>query len=387
MKTRREFVKAVAAAGIAVATLQLPKIDFAADTETDPGNAGSQLAGGHAPAQTIDWHTHWLSPGSVAILSQRTSLPRIDKGDDGQLTFVGILPKPLKLALEFTDVDARLKHLEAVGVDRQIISWPTTLGADALLSAAEAKPLWTTYNNELADLVRKYPQRFSGLAALPTSDIPWAATELERAHRDLGLIGGVLPVGAFQTPAAAELFRPIFDVAQKYHSHVYLHTGPASPGIPGQIQPSFSSDDAPAIRTSFETASTFEEGARTLGQSDFLDSYPDVTVQIALLGGLSSFLAAQGRGGMPGGSQDSQQGFGRLYFDTGVYGRSKPIVDFAVARLGADRVLFGSDYPLATTDKTISVINASALSDADKSLIFAQNGQTLFASKANKQAG
>jgi predicted TIM-barrel fold metal-dependent hydrolase len=337
---------------------------------------------GTAPAGTIDWHNHWFSKRSVTYLEKRTAAPQIVQTVDGRLAFVsssGTSSPRLTLAPEFTDVDARIEHLDKVGVSRQIISWPTTLGVDALLTADEAKPLWSEYNEDLGSLVKQYPDRFSGLAALPTSDVDWAAQELERAHRELGLIGAVLPVGAFQTLEGAKHLTPIFDVAQKYGSHIYLHTGPASASIPGQSSLHAPPNDAPDIRATLDRSASFTQGAITLTQTAFLDPYPNVTLQIAMLGGsvsyLSSWLAIYGKQTDGGNALAKLR---RIYYDSGVYGRAPHTVTFASAAIGADRILFGSDFPLAPTDHTTSVINKSTLTSKEKNQIFVSNGHELF---------
>lgn len=374
MKTRRQFIESALVGSVtALAAAHGLAVAGAADTPS--------LSEGVAPKGVIDWHNHWLSPRSVEILQKRKSAPLIKTNSDGSLAFVSDLTGPggLTLAPEFTDVEARLRHLNRVGVARQVISWPTTLGADAVLDAAESREIWAAYNEDLADLVAKHPDRFSGLATLPTSDIIWAAAELERAHAKLGLIGAVLPVGAFQSLDGARQLSPIFDVAQKHGSHIYLHTGPASPSISGQVTLTTSSDDAPAVRGTLERSLTFARGAVTLTRTDFLDAYPDVTIQIAMLGGAASVLSSwllhnpRGRQGTP-----SKRLFDRVYVDTGVFGRSPELLAFATEVLGADRVLFGSDFPLAPTDRTLVALAHSAIGRDEKQSILVDNGQSLF---------
>lgn len=380
METRRQFIQYAAAGAIGLAAAA-----YGLDAEADAPAIDSD----RAPANTIDWHTHWLSPTSVELLKKRTSGPRIETNADGSLSFISDISggSGLKLAPEFTDVDARLRHLDSVGVSRQIISWPTTLGVDAAIDAVEARELWSAYNNELADLVKAHPARFSGLAALPTSDISWAAAELERAHSSLGLVGAVLPVGAFQSREGGQRLADVLAVAQKHGSHIYLHTGPARPEIPGQITLSTAPDDAPGARATLERSLTFARAIVTLTQTDILDPYPDVTVQIAMLGGaapvLSSWLSHNPRGVKSG---PESRLFDRVYVDTGVFGRSPELVAFAADVLGADRVLFGSDFPLAPTERTLGPVNEARLSQVDREKILADNGTTLFAKISGSNA-
>jgi len=378
-RTRRQFVQ-TSVAGLA-ATFVAPSLIHAA-AAGQPDAVRNQTAEGVAPPRTIDWHNHWFPARVVDILKKRTAPPRIQEGATGELTFISgldTLRQPLPLAPAFTDVEARLRHLDKVKVDHQVISWPTTLGADALLTAEEAKPLWSAYNEDLSKLVKSHPDRFSGFAVLPTSDIPWAVVEFERSLTELGLIGATLPVGAFQTLEGAKHLTPIFEVAQKHRSHIYLHTGPASPGIPGQRQLVSTAGDAPGIRANFETANTFAQAAITLTQTGFLDLYPDVTVQIAMMGGLTPFLASwlQLRPAAPG-EVDPIKLLRRVYLDAST-SRSPGAIDFAVRTIGADRILFGSDFPIVTSDKVISAINGSTLTAEEKKTVFVDNGQALLA--------
>jgi predicted TIM-barrel fold metal-dependent hydrolase len=333
-------------------------------------------------SRIIDWHNHWLSPRVVEVLSNRAQLPHITVNEKGERVFTGGVLPPLTLVSGFTSVKERLKHLDDVGVERQVISWPTTFGTDAALTAEEAVPIWQAYNEDLAELVSLHPDRLSGLAILPTSDLEWAAKELARAHDKLGLIGVTLPVGSFHTLEGAQRFRPLLEVAQKYRSHIYLHTGAASAGIPGQtILPPVS--DTPWARFGINAGWSFASAIITLTQTRFLEPYPDVTFQIAMLGGAIAFhaefltLGAQ-RAGVNG---DPYRALRRVYIDTGVFGRGPRAVALAVEALGADRILFGSDYPLAPINPTLDAIQRAAISDSDREKILSTNGLELLASK------
>ncbi len=211
-----------------------------------------------------------------------------------------------------------------------------------------------------------HPDRLSGLAILPTSNIEWAAQELERAHDELGLLGVTLPVGAFHTLEGAKLLAPVLEVAQKHRSHLYLHTGAASAGIPGQFAPA--PTDTPWARFGINAGWSFASAIATLTLTDFLKPYPDVTIQIAMLGGAIAFqtefieLGAQ-RAGL---KLDTKAALNRVYIDTGVFGRGPRAVALAVEALGADRILFGSDYPLAPIGVTLEAIQRADIRKADR---------------------
>ncbi|AHF94776.1 hypothetical protein OPIT5_26540 [Opitutaceae bacterium TAV5] len=337
-----------------------------------------------------DWHTHVITPTEIRILSQRTKTPRIITDADGGRVIAratdatGPATHPFPLWDTATDVEARLRHLDENGVERQILSYAVPLGYDAALTADEIKPLFRGINDDLAALVRRHPDRFSALAALPTSDLAWAAEELERVHAEPGFLGAALPLNAFATLRGARTLAPVFEVAQKHRSHLLIHRGAASPAIPGQ-PPLVLPEDTEWARTSLLSDSQLAAGAITLGLTDFLDDYPDVTVQIVMLGGAIPYVAEHIRqwGAFSGvAGDDPVKKFRRLYFDPGPYSTTPRSVRAAVDAFGADRILFGSDYgPMPSIRKGIETLDA-ILTEEERRLIYVENGRALLAAKA-----
>src|SRR2546423_3851433 len=89
--------------------------------------------------------------------------------------------------------------MDASGIDLQVISHVAPAaqalgGTEGLARAREA-------NDRLAGAVAAHPDRFAGFATLPTADPEAAAGELDRAVRDLGLIGAL--VNSTLPPAVA----------------------------------------------------------------------------------------------------------------------------------------------------------------------------------------
>lgn len=333
----------------------------------------------HSPA-IIDWHTHWLSERTLDLLGRRTQAPRVVRDAQGQRFLQGTGPLRAGLGLPigagWSDIDTRIAHADAVGVQRHVISWPTTIGFDGVLDADEAIALYRTWNEDLAAQVARHPDRLIGLAALPTADVDWAARELERAHRDYGFIGGTLPVDAFLTVEGARALAPLFKVAQRHGSHLYLHTGPAHRAIPGQDSFRVRAD-LPGPRWLEDAGSHFAAAAITLALGDVLDPYPDVSVQIAMLGGTLPYLveALAHRAQLQGGP-DPRPKLRRLYYDIGLWGVGPSAIQLAVRAFGADRVLFGSDYPLIQSEVILDQVRA-ALPPEQARQVLAAGGELL----------
>lgn len=129
-------------------------------------------------------------------------------------------------------------------------------------------------------------------------------------------------------------------------------------------------------------------GAITLGLTDFLDPYPDVSVQVIMLGGFLPYLISSIVHPWMGGAgtiKDPGARLRRLYFDPGPYSRNGEWVALAVRKLGADRILFGTDYgvgggangdvgpAIATLDRTLSV--------GERQSIYVENSLALLKSK------
>lgn len=319
----------------------------------------------------IDLHAHWFSPSSLEILGKRTEAPRLgQQGDSLAIWRTGAgagKGGAFPLGPQWTDITTRLAHLDEAGIAHQLISWPTTLGVDAALSAAETLDLWTAWNDETSSLVRQHPDRFSAIAALSTSDLAWSARELARSHEKLGLIGGVLPVNGFFSRASAEQFRPLFEVAQAHRSHIYLHTGFANPVIAGQ-PPNIIYDDNEAIRWVIDNGFHFASAIATLAFTDFLDPFPDVTLQIAMLGGsgLGALAAEQAEVSPRIQIGSLRHHFRQIWLDTGAAGSGSAAVAAAIRVLGSERVVFGSDYaPLPDIRPTLERVRAATATDPD----------------------
>ena len=333
----------------------------------------------------IDWHAHWIGPHVIERLEKRGS------------------PRP-PAGASWTDIDARLREMDTARVERQVLSY---VGAsyDNVMPPDEARAFWRAQNDDLGTLVKKHPSRFSALATLPTANVGWAAAELDRAHGELGLLGATLPLDAFVSLAGAKALAPVFAVAQKHRSHVIVHRGAASPDIPGQ-QPEAGATDAyfgltrpqrgaaapadgdyAAARTALVTASHLATGVITLAMTNFLDAYPDVTVQVAMIGGAFAFVAEQIQmAAEEAGQPLPSQRFKRVYVDTGNTGRGPRTVALAAQVFGADRVLFGTDSgpAAAVIAPTIASVSAAKLTKADLDLIFSGNAKRLLAARAGR---
>jgi len=95
----------------------------------------------------------------------------------------------LRSITKLFDLDARFRDMDAIGDYRQVISLPNPAIED-IAKADVGINLARIANDDMAELCRKYPDRFPAFAAaLCLTDVNGSVAEARRAVRDLGAKG------------------------------------------------------------------------------------------------------------------------------------------------------------------------------------------------------
>ena len=327
---------------------------------------------------TIDIHTHYLSPGLADGLRKRTEAPRIEQLDDGRERYH--MPHgTLMLSDAYYDMDARLTHMDGLGVTRQILSFPGLFGVDSL-PVGECADLLAGFNENVAGLAQAHPTRFSGLAALPLADMDEAVREYRRARLDLGLVGAILPVNLLVTEDHAASLAPVFAAAQELGGHLFVHPGRRPDEVPSTgtapKAPPFA--DNIAARLALSVQDRCAAAMVTLVFSDFLDAYPDVTLHVANLGGtLPMVVERMDQVTLTRTPEDPAPSsfLKRVHVDCSSLGPRA--IEIAAAFYGTDKILFGTDCPIFMTDWSLDAVANTRLSDADKHAIREGNAARL----------
>ena len=138
---------------------------------------------------TLDAHAHIVVPEAAAFAK-----PHLAAGADHLTAHASPETKAVAAlqsrdrAVNLTDQALRLREMEAMGLDRQLVSPAPNQCYFTLTPDAGAKAC-ALVNDGMAEWVAREPRRFTGLGTVPLQDGKAAAAELERCVSQLGLKG------------------------------------------------------------------------------------------------------------------------------------------------------------------------------------------------------
>ena len=278
--------------------------------------------------------------------------------------------------------DRRIAAMDEAGLDVQVISL-TSPGLHNL-SAEEATRLQTQTNDRIAELVNAHPERLQGFATLAMPAPSAAAEELERAVTDLGLHGALL----FGRTGERNLDHPdnwpIFEVAAARRAPLYIHPQQPQPRVRAALYAGFG-DEIDSAFASFGIGWHYESGVQflRLALAGVFDRFPDLQVMLGHWGEVVLFYLDRTDGLAMAAKLPLRfsEYVRRNAFVTagGVY--SQRYLRWAVEVVGADRVLFATDYPYrpAPEGGVEHFLQGAGLDRADQERIAAGNWEALIA--------
>ncbi|WP_194396338.1 amidohydrolase family protein [Microbacterium atlanticum] len=248
--------------------------------------------------------------------------------------------------------EERLRRMDDEGVDVQVLSLGTPGMQD--LEPRLGVELARSTNDVIADAVAAHPDRFQGFAALPVTDPDAAAAELRRAVSEQGLVGALLngrAAGDRMHDHAA--FEGIFATAAELRVPLYLHPRQPHPAVESLYY-----RGVQAVTEAFEIWGVgwyYESGIQLfrLIFSGLFDRYPDLQVIIGHWGDAAVLLADPVS--MPDPLQLGLRKPIERYLRENVYVtgsgiRSHRALRWSIEAVGADRVMFATDYPWVRAD-------------------------------------
>jgi len=352
MPSRREFLKNVAGA---TAGAVVAGSGFASMAQTPAATRRRVMLGGRR-ITVIDVHAHHFIPEVIDIV----------RGTPLEMEFKG----------QAANKDRYLgphwfQYMDKEGIDIMALNMnPWWYAADRDL----ARRICDFQNEKTAEWVKRYPDRFVGMATCALQFPDLAAQQLEMGVKKLGMRGA--PIGG--SVEGQELSDPKFDPfwakAQELGVVLFMHPQQA-PGTTANQRLGGKGALGNTIGNPLETTVFLSH----LIFEGTLDRFPGLRIAAAHAGGyLPSYLGrSDARCGRGGGQGDCTKLKPSEYFRRNIWVDSMVFRENGLRHLvnevGIDHVVYGTDYPFDWPVGIDFILNASFLSDAQKEAILGGN--------------
>lgn len=284
---------------------------------------------------------------------------------------------------ELCDIEEHLRVMDAVGIDVAVLSMAVS-NADPQIALEESK----VWDDAVGQLVKRYPDRFVGLAPTPPLGGKEALSELERAVSDLGFRGVVIRSQANGLSMDATELYPFYEKVLRLDVPIFIH--------PSGVQMGMTILDAPydMYRSVGRELDLIVATTRII-LSGVLDDFPELKLVISHKGG--GIAALKERIEYQFGSSDSPgtrpQGtrnrlpfdvqFNKIYFNLAGHHGGMNSVRCALTSIRPDRLVFGTDYPQEFSEDPMKIkayienIRRLELDEESKNLMLGGNAGRL----------
>ena len=285
--------------------------------------------------------------------------------------------------------DTRLRLMDQHGIETMILSLNAP-AVQAITDRTRAVEIARRANDKLAEECARRPDRFRAFAALPLQDPDAAAAELNRCVTDLGFVGAL--VNGFSQDAAQgdgkdllyydlPQYRPFWAEVARLDVPFYLHPRNPLPqdariydGHPWLLGPTWAFAQETAVH------------ALRLMASGLFDEHPSLQIVIGHMGeGIPAMLwRIDNRNAWvtvpptyPAKRRFVDYFTENFHITTSGNFRTQSLID-AVLELGAERIMFSTDWPFENVDHAANWFDSASISEADRLKIGRTNARRLF---------
>ena len=229
-------------------------------------------------------------------------------------------------------------------------------------------------NDAIADVGRRYPGRFIGLAVLPLQDMDASLNELDRCITKLGMKGVLLYSNLGGSFPDESQYRPLFREAERRQIPLLLH-----PAYPVTYDVTQAYEMTGMLALMFDTSIAL---CRII-LSGLLDEYPRLKLVCPHLGGTIPYLI----GRMDHQTQVLKRGADHITKPPSEYLKHiwldivSPLpqaIRYGYDYVGVDRLLYASDHPWVDPNLILSCLHKLELPVEDERKILGANAKRLF---------
>jgi 5-carboxyvanillate decarboxylase len=275
--------------------------------------------------------------------------------------------------------DRRLKEMNAFGVDMHLLS--LTAPGVQMFDADTATDLAALANDRMAEICRRHPTRFAGLASFAPQSPKRAAKEMERAIRTLKLNGFILNSHTNGEYLDDPKYWPALEAAEALDACIYIHPRAASDGLKGPLQ-DYGMDSAMwgyGVEVGTHVVRMMAAGV--------FDHFPKLKICIGHMGEAIPFWIwritfmnsrAQRIGRAPKTQLTMEEYFRRNFVIT-TSGVEDPLaLEYSIKRFGIDNVMWAIDYPYQPMKPAVEFMDAAPVSEAQRHKLYHQNAERIF---------
>ncbi|HEX9879682.1 MAG TPA: amidohydrolase family protein [Candidatus Binatia bacterium] len=282
-----------------------------------------------------------------------------------------------------SDGDARAKDLARIGFDRQVLvpsNGPFSYDLDADLGASVCR----SHNNAVSRVLKKYPDKFIGLAVLPMQDLDRAIQELDRAVLELGIHAPQILSNVLDRNLDEYEFWPFYKRVEELGAPLIIHCSHVAVTAGAHRYKRYRFGNA----LQFPAEISLAIGSLICG--GVLDAFPKLRVAFLEAGAgflpylfdrLDEVAVEEPEYTKVSIRKLPSQYLDQLWFSFNIKTEAKSL-PFLIQRIGADGLLLSSDYPhglAGSGPNTIQYLEAlDTVSAADKEKLMGLNALRLF---------
>jgi aminocarboxymuconate-semialdehyde decarboxylase len=269
------------------------------------------------------------------------------------------------------DPVARIKALDEMKLDVQALS-PSPILLFYWEEAAVAAHFSRKQNEAIQQVVHEHPDRFIGFGSVPLQSVE-DSIAIAKEAKSMGLKGLEIGNAVGDKPLDDPSFEPFFRIAQELDLLLFVHPleGGLDPDDP--LSPVLGN----VLQFTFRTTLMVERMIVT----GMFERYPNLKICLSHGGGLLAFniwRLDHSYGLRPELkkliARKPSEYLKRLYFDTIVH--SAAALQYLIQVVGADRVVMGTDYPMAMGDfQCVERVLQLDLTDAEREHVLDKNAK------------
>jgi predicted TIM-barrel fold metal-dependent hydrolase len=279
--------------------------------------------------------------------------------------------------------DSRIEEMDAAGIDIAVLSH-TIGGVEGIADPTEAVHTARRVNDFLAAEVAGSGGRFAGFATVALQDVAAAVDELKRAVSELGLCGvmvnGYSDLGSDKLYLDEDRFEPFWAALDALQVPLYLH-----PRLPARaVQEAVYRDHPELVGATWGFAPETATHVLRLVYGGVFDRHPDAQLILGHLGETLPFFAGRIQRAFEYNpysrrTQHRLQDYlsDNIWVTTSGNFNDQALIT-AVLTVGADHIMFATDYPYDMATDAARWIETAPISENDRRKICHGNAAALF---------